>query len=107
MPHMTGRNVLLHEDNREACHIMTSLTSRSHVMMGEQRRLWCLLDTNDINLRSRYIRSATNDWADKLSRHLDNDDWKLDPVLFAEIDARFGKQYIDRVAFALNTLLPR
>jgi hypothetical protein len=49
--------------------------------MEELRRLWCLLDTKSINLKTRYIRSAANVWADKLSRHLDNDDWKLDPVL--------------------------
>jgi hypothetical protein len=77
-------------------------------MMEELRRLWCLLNTNNINLRARYIRSATNVWTQKLSRHLDSDDLKLlDPVLFANLDARFGKHSIDRFAFALNTMLPR
>jgi hypothetical protein len=45
--------------------------------------------------------------ADKLSRHLDIDDWKLDPVHFAELGARFSKHFFDRLTFALNTLLPR
>jgi hypothetical protein len=43
-------------------------------MMEELRRLPCLLNTNIINLRARYIISATNVWADKLCRHLDSDD---------------------------------
>jgi hypothetical protein len=43
-------------------------------MMEELRRVWCLLDTNNINLRARYIKPAANVWADKLSRHLDSDD---------------------------------
>jgi hypothetical protein len=76
-------------------------------MMEELQRLWCLLDTNNINFRARYNRSATNVWADKLSGHLDNDDFRLDPVLFAELDARFGRHSIDRFASALYTLLPR
>jgi hypothetical protein len=42
------------------------------------RRLWCLLDANNINLRMLYIISPANGWAVKLSRHLDDsDDWKL------------------------------
>jgi hypothetical protein len=77
------------------------------MMMDELRRLWCLLDTNIIDLRARYIRSAANAWADKLSRHLDIDDWKFDFVLFVELDARFGKHFFDRFASAVNTLLPR
>jgi hypothetical protein len=76
-------------------------------MMDELRRLWCLLDTNNITIMARYIMSAANVWADKLSRHLDSDDWRLDPVLIAKLDARFGKHSIDRFASALNTLLPR
>eukprot|EP00873_Tetraselmis_striata_P006290 jgi/Tetstr1/426554/TSEL_001630.t1 len=58
-------------------------------------------------MRARYIRSAANIWADRLSRHLDSDDWQLDPLLFAELESRFGPHSIDRFASALNTLLPR
>jgi hypothetical protein len=76
-------------------------------MMDELRRLWCLLDTNNITIKARYIRSAANVWADKLCRHLDGDDWRLDPVLIAELDMRFGQHSIDRFVSALNTLLPR
>jgi hypothetical protein len=72
--------------------------------MDELRRLWCLLDTNSITLRARYIRSPANVWADKRNRHLDNDDLRLDLVLFVELDMRFGKHSIDRFASALNTL---
>jgi hypothetical protein len=107
LPQLVGRNVLLHEDNQPVCHILTGMTSRSPVMMDELRRLWCLLDTNNITIRARYISSSANVSADKLSRHLDSDDWRLDPVLFAELDMKFGKHSIDRFASALNTLLPR
>jgi hypothetical protein len=72
-PQLAGRNVFLHEDNQATCHILTCLTSRSHVTMEEIRRLMCLLETN-INLRARYIMSNANVWADKLCRRIDSDD---------------------------------
>eukprot|EP00873_Tetraselmis_striata_P036665 jgi/Tetstr1/456929/TSEL_043599.t1 len=77
-------------------------------MMAELRRLWCLLDSHGIHLlRARYIRSEANVWAVRLSRHLDSDDWQLDPLLFSELESRFGPHSIDRFASALNTMLPR
>jgi hypothetical protein len=83
LPQRAGRNVLLHEDNHTVCHIPTCMTSRSPVMMDELRRLWCLLDTNILIIRARCIKSTTNVWADKLSRHLDIDDYGIVSVLFA------------------------
>jgi hypothetical protein len=65
------------------------------------------LDTNNIHIRPRYTRSAASTWADKLNRHLDSDDWQLDPSVFHEMDTQFGPHTIDRFASALNTLLPR
>eukprot|EP00873_Tetraselmis_striata_P018681 jgi/Tetstr1/438945/TSEL_027440.t1 len=107
LPHLAGRQVLLHEDNQAVCHVLSGLTSRSPEMMAELQRLWCLLDSHGIHLRARYIRLAANIWADRLSRHLDIDDWQLDPLLFAEMESWFGPHSIDRFASALNTLLPR
>jgi hypothetical protein len=54
-------------------------------MMTELRRLLCLLDTNDIRIRSRYFRSAANTWADILSRELDIDDWQLDARILSQL----------------------
>eukprot|EP00873_Tetraselmis_striata_P001731 jgi/Tetstr1/421995/TSEL_001239.t1 len=67
LPHLAGRNVLMHEDNQ----------------------------------------AVSNIWADRLSRHLDSDDWQLDPLMFAELESRFCPHSIDRFASALITLLPR
>ena len=65
------------------------------------------MDNSNINIRPRYIRSAANIWAGKLSRHLDSDDWQLDPLVFHEMDTQFGPNKIDRFASALNTLMSR
>eukprot|EP00873_Tetraselmis_striata_P045582 jgi/Tetstr1/465846/TSEL_010466.t1 len=107
LPHLAGRRVLLHEDNQAVCGVLAGLTSRSPAMMAELRKLWYLLDSNGVHIRARYIRSAANVWADRLSRHLDSDDWQLDPVLFAEPEAMWGAHSVDRFASAPNAMLPR
>jgi hypothetical protein len=56
LPCPRGRNVLLHEDNTAVVATLTKLTTRSPVTMTELRRFWYLLDSNDINIRPRYIR---------------------------------------------------
>jgi hypothetical protein len=43
-------------------------------MMTELRTLWHLMDESGISLRALYIRPAANVWADRLSKHLNNDD---------------------------------
>jgi hypothetical protein len=51
-------------------------------MMDELPKLWQLIDTNNISIRARYIRSAAKVWADKLSRETDRDEWQLNPRIF-------------------------
>jgi hypothetical protein len=72
-------------------------------MMTELRRLWFLLDNNEINIRPRYIRSAANIWADTLS----HEDWQLNPRIFDHVQRRWGPHTIDRFASMLNAQLPR
>jgi hypothetical protein len=66
-----------------------------------------MLDNNNIHIRPRYRRSVANTWADKLNRHLDSDDWQLDPSVSYGMDTQFGPHTIERFASALNKLLPR
>jgi hypothetical protein len=75
LPRLRGRNVLLYEDNPAVVDTLSKLTTRSFVMMAKSKRLWHLLDVNDINSRPMYIRSTANIWADSPSRELDRDDW--------------------------------
>jgi hypothetical protein len=64
LPLMRGRKALMHEDNQAVVAILSHLTSWSPTMMNELRKLWELIDTNNISIRARYIRSAANVWAD-------------------------------------------
>ena len=54
--------------------VLTHMASKSPTMMYELRKLVLLLDTYDIKIRTRYVRSAANMWADNLSRVTDNSD---------------------------------
>jgi hypothetical protein len=75
--------------------------------MRELRKLWWLLDTSDITLRARYIRSAANVWADRLSRERDPSDWSLDRGDIDAAQRAWGLCSVDRFASANNALLPR
>jgi hypothetical protein len=104
---MRGRKVLVHEDNQAVVGVLNHLTSRSPAMMDELRKLWQLIDTNNINVRARYIRSAANVCADRLSRETDKDDWQLNLRIFTYLDSLWGPHSIDRYATQGNSQLPR
>jgi hypothetical protein len=76
-------------------------------MMDELRNLWELIDTNNISTRARYIRSAANVWADRLSRETDRDDGQLNPRISTDMNSLWGPHSIDRFATQGNTQLPR
>ena len=104
---LQGRTVIHFEDNQAVVSVLTNLTSRSPILMHELRKLWWLLDMNDITLRTRYIRSAANVWADSLSRELGLDDWKLNPSVFQELERSYGPHTVERFAAFNNHHLPR
>jgi hypothetical protein len=95
---MRGRKAFLHEDNQAVVVVLSHLTSRSPVMMGEPRKLWELIDTNNINIRARCIRSAANVWAERLSRETDRDDWQLNTRILTYMDSVWAPHSIDRFA---------
>eukprot|EP00873_Tetraselmis_striata_P034755 jgi/Tetstr1/455019/TSEL_041876.t1 len=45
---LRGRHVPLHEDTMGVVYILANLTSRSPLLMTELRKLWYILDANDI-----------------------------------------------------------
>ena len=82
LPELKGKRLLLHEDNQSVIGVLTHLTSRSPTMMCELQKPFLLIDTYDIKIRTLYIRSAANVWADNLSRITDKSDWQLAPRKF-------------------------
>jgi hypothetical protein len=64
--------LLLHEDIQYVIGVLTHLTSRSPAMMCDLRKFFLLIDEFDIKIKTTYIRSSANIWADGLSRVKDN-----------------------------------
>eukprot|EP00854_Cymbomonas_tetramitiformis_P008481 gene8481-biopygen8602 len=77
MRDLQGKVVRLYCDNQAVVAMLLDLTSRNPELMRRMRKLWLLLDLHDIELQARYIRSEANEWADRLSRCEDIDDWRL------------------------------
>jgi hypothetical protein len=77
---------------------LTTLTIRPPIMMTELRSLWLMMDTNDIRIRPRYVRSATNIWPDSMSRVLDRDDGHHNPRIFNSLQQAWGLHSVDRFA---------
>ena len=67
-------------------------------MMFELRKLFRLTDENDIRIRTQYIRSAANIWADKLNKETDTSDWQLARRVLQHLDSTYHKHTIVRFA---------
>ena len=107
LPHLRDRHVFLHEDNMAVVHMLVHYSSRSPQIMRRLRALWLLLDLNNITIEAEYIRSEANVWADALSRELDTEDWRLNPLVFQQLDRTFGPHTVDRFASMTSAQLPR
>jgi hypothetical protein len=97
----------MHKDNQAVVVVLIHLTSRSPAMMDELRKLWELIDTYNISIRVRYIRSVANVWADILSRETDKNASQLTPRVFTYMDSVWAPHSIDRFATQGNHQLSR
>ncbi len=75
LPELKGRHLLIHEENKPVTGVLTHLTSKAPTMMCELLELFFLIDTFDIKIKTLYIRSAANVWADNRSLDTDTSDW--------------------------------
>ena len=100
------RRVLLYTDNTAVWRVVQASVSKSPALMSELRELWYLLDSSNISLDTRWLKSADN-LADALSRVRDPSACQLRPALFRRLDALWGPHDVDRFASATDTLLPR
>ncbi|KAK3287371.1 hypothetical protein CYMTET_5118 [Cymbomonas tetramitiformis] len=101
---LTGKVVRLYCDNQAVVAMLSHFTSRNPELMRRMRRLWILLDINDIELQARCIRSEANERADRLSRDRDLDDWRLNRRWF---QWAWHQHTVDRFASELCVQLPR
>lgn len=75
--HRGHRDLLLHVDNQAVVHITNALVSASRPMMRELRRLKSVLDRHGFHIRSEWIPSVANKFADGLSRRFFRGDLQI------------------------------
>lgn len=71
------KDLMLHIDNQEVVHITNSFVSASRPMMRELRRLKSVLDHHGIHVKSEWIPSVANKFADGLSRRFPRGDLQV------------------------------
>ncbi len=75
---LRGHVVRLWEDNQAVVHIIRNKTSHSPALMAELRVLLQLLESLNITLLPKYMRSELNP-ANEFSRLTNRDEWRLQP----------------------------
>eukprot|EP00873_Tetraselmis_striata_P007111 jgi/Tetstr1/427375/TSEL_017539.t1 len=82
--------------------ILANLTSRFPLLMFDLRMPWFILDTNDISICVRYIKTI---WADRLSREIDCDDWAFNLRHFNHLENMCNPRWdlIDDLVIKLHT----
>jgi len=104
---LRDQDVTLYCDNLAMVLAIRKMTSPTARIMVELRRLHGILGAANIRLHSRHVRSATNCWADELSRRENSEDWALSAGSFREVNARWGPLTIERFAMADRAHLRR
>ncbi|KAK3267043.1 hypothetical protein CYMTET_24372 [Cymbomonas tetramitiformis] len=104
---LEGKVVRLYCDSQAVVAMLSHVTSRNPDLMRRMRRLWLLLDLQDIELQACYIRSEANVWANNLSRCEDLDDWRLNRDWFVWANKQWGPCTVDRFASEISAQLSR
>ena len=96
-------------DNLTAAHYINKLGgTKSPVLARLALDLWEWCLHHNILIEAQYLPGVLNIRADRESRvFLDHHDWKLDPLLFAELNQVWGPLEVDLFASRLSTQLPR
>ena len=102
----TGTHLRVWEDNQAVVHILNTMTTRSPALMKELRALHRVMLKLGISIESRYVPSAVNRFADRLSRLRSLDDWRINTrsirALLCEMEPT-----IDRFADHESTICPQ
>jgi len=77
--------------------------SRKPVLQEQALAIFTVCVYLQIRLEPEWIPRNENEFADYLSRVSDGDDWVLNPVVFQDLDARWGPHTVDRFADVYNS----
>ena len=84
-------------DNKTVARILL-VGSKKPLLQVVALKVFSLAVQYQIRLEPEWIPRDLNEKADYLSRRIDYDDWKLNPLVFAELDDAWGPHSVDRFA---------
>ena len=105
-PKLQGHKVKWFTDNQSVKHIVMHGSKRLHLQDGAFSIFETCMNFS-LKLDVEWIPRGDNERADHISRIIDVDDWKIDPALFAYLDALWGPHSVDCFAAHYNSQIPR
>ena len=106
IPKLKNERVRWFSDNQNVVRIM-EVGSKKPQLQEEALAVFSIATQNLVRIEPQWIPQSENQKADYLNRLQDTDDWKIQPLVFAELNGLWGPHSIDRFANQLNTQLPR
>jgi hypothetical protein len=103
---LQGREVLHRTDNMNTVRIL-SVGSRKEELHCEAVEIYKLCQKHSIRLSVEWVPRDDNVCADALSRTEDANDYSLDPLVFQQLDKRWGPYTVDRFASMRTKQLTR
>lgn len=105
-PNVQGKSLLLQTDNQAVPGILLYGSRKPHLHAVSIAIFW-LVRERGVRFKAEWIPRELNTEADEVSKLFDGDDWKLNPAIFASLDAAWGPHTVDRFASHSNNLVPR
>jgi hypothetical protein len=102
---LSGKWVRIQADNRSLYFIASKGSSSCLAILNLLVRLFWLCSEYNIRWDIIWLPRELNQWADDLSKEVDQDDWSVDPRFWAVIQSRFGPFTCDMFASGKNALL--
>ena len=105
-PKLANMRVRWFTDNQSVAHILKVGSKKPH-LQAIALKVLSLVVQHHMWLEPEWIPRELNERADLLSRIIDYDDWQLNPMVFARLDAVWGPHSVDRFASFQNCQIPR
>ena len=103
---LESTKVKVFTDNNNAARIVLVGNRKPH-LQALAIDIFQLCLAKRIVLDAQWIPRSVNERDDLLSRFVDKDDWSLNPVVFQDIDVKWGPHTVDQFASYYNAQLPR
>jgi hypothetical protein len=107
LPQLKGKSVLIRSDNMTTVAFLRRMTGRSEPLAVVARRIFLLVEENEMTISAIHLPGTMNTIADKLSRMNQLHDWRLNQQSFQLLENKWGPHTVDRFADSHNHLLPR